>query len=632
MYRENPPDVAFKRILFILPIFVFLLILLWNFYKLQINKGESFQSVSKSNIIRSFDVLPIRGDIHDRNNKLLVDSRPAYSVLISPYLFKTDTVLRAKFFAILSDSIAEKNTLKRLKKRRYGKNEKMLVKRHISQKLMTEIIENSVELPGISVRVDPKRHRMQNIRASHTIGYIKEVTDRELDKFKQYKLGDVIGKSGIERQYDSILFGVKGKKNYVADAYGNPVSELQDEFGFEEKAVDGRDLYLTLDSKMQSVAESLMVGKRGSIVAIDAKTGGVLSIVSSPDYEPDILAKPISNKDWTRLISRKQGMALLNRSLRGQYPPGSVYKMIPLIAALNEGIVSKNWKVKCEGSYSLSDRDIHCWNRKGHGEVNAKTAISSSCNVYFYHLIQKVGLERWAKYSRLFQFGKITNIDLPGEKKGVVPDSSYYKKNKQFFSKGKLLNLAIGQGELLTTPLQIAQYTQIIANKGRFFRPHLLDGTTKKYGDKIIPEVFEEKTIDIEIKDHVWRTIFSGMKHCVNGKYFATGKNARIEKVVVMGKTGTAQVPPRKSHSWFTGFAPEKDPEIVVTILIEHGGSGGGVAAPVARSVFEQYFYGKVLAPKPIIIEDDVEPIEIPEIVLPLFDVRLPMKKEELDE
>ena len=627
MYRENPADSSIKRFVLIVPFGILLIILLWNYRELQIVESDKFLNVAQKNIIRSFDLLPTRGDIYDRKKRLIVDSRPAYSIYISPSVFKKDTSLVSRLDFIMEDSIATFYMKKRLKKRRYSSIEKILVKRHISDELMALLIENKESLPGVRVEVDPKRNRASDIKASHTLGYIKEINEKQLRKNPRFKRGDVIGKQGIEKRYNAELFGRRGSKSYVADAYGNPVKELDEAFGGEEAAIDGKDLYLTLDIDLQHLAEKLLNGKRGSIVALDPKTGGILAIASAPTYKPELLAKSISVKDWKWLTNKKQGEALLDRSVKGQYPPGSVYKMVALIAGLNEGLVSKRWKVLCTGGYDAGDRIIHCWNRKGHGEVNATTAISGSCNIYFFHLIQKIGLDKWAEYSRAFGFGSKTGVDLPTEKRGLVPTSNFYDGKRYYYTLGKPLNLSIGQGELLVTPMQLATYTMMIANKGRYKQPHLLSGIADKYSKTIVPQYYKDKEVPINISEKVWKTVFRGLSHCVNGK-FQTGKHAKLDDILVAGKTGSAQVPPRMSHAWFTSFAPVKNPEIVVTVLIENGGGGGVIAAPIARQILEQYFYGRVLPPKPVLVVPD-EPIIIPEATLPAINLSIPYEIED---
>ena len=628
MYRENPADSSLKRFVIIIPFVVLTFFLMGSYYNLQIVEHDKFLSVANKNIIRSIDLLPTRGDIYDRKKRLIVDSRPAFSIYIQPKLFKNDTLLQQRLSKLIDDSLATELMKSRLEKRRYSPLEKILVKRHISDELMSQIVENKKFLPGVWVDVDPKRNRAEDIKASHTLGYVKEINEQQLKENPFFKRGDVIGKKGVERRYNNELFGTRGYKSYVADAYGNPVKALDDEFGTEERAIDGKDLYLTLDVDLQRLAEKRLEGKRGAIVVLDAKTSGILAIASAPTYSPELLSKPISTKDWKWLTSEEEGKPLLNRTVHGIYPPGSVYKMVALIAGLNEGYINRKWKVECTGGYSIGDRVIHCWNRKGHGEVNAITAISGSCNVYFFHLIQKIGLDKWAEYSRAFGFGSKTGVDLPIEYKGLVPTSQFYKGGKHYYTTGKLLNLSIGQGELLTTPLQVAHYTLMLANKGRFKKPHLLSGMAEKYSKTIIPKYYRDYDVPIKISDKVWKTVFRGMNVCVNGE-FQTGRFAKLEDIIVAGKTGTAQVPPKKSHSWFTAFAPLKNPEIVVTVLVEHGGGGGAVAAPITRMLLEQYFYGKVLPPKPV--EDLVpdEPIILPEPVLPTINVTIPYEIED---
>jgi penicillin-binding protein 2 len=589
-------------------------ILTTAFYQLQITEGAVYLQSSSSNVIRQKEILPTRGDIYDRNGKIIVDNRPAFSLYVSPKIIKADTTIKRTLADVLNDSTLD---FKRIYKRRYASSERVLLKRHISNEEMARIIENKPFLDGVYIESDPRRNHHDAFDATHVVGYVSEVSDELLKTMVGYKAGDQVGRNGLEMMYEEDLFGEKGSDSQIYDALGNPVASLGAEMTYSVPEVDGHDLYTTIDSRIQFVAESLLIDKTGSIVVLDTRDGGVLAMASSPSYAPELRTKPIPQKVWDELLDPKNKNPFLNRAIQGRYPPGSTYKMVAAITALNERLVTPDWTVTCEGYVMIGNQTVRCWNHKGHGEMNLLQAIRSSCNIYFYSLGLKIGLEKWEAYSKAFQFGKKTNIDLPRESDGLVPSVDYYKRRYPGGHRpGHLAILAIGQGELLTTPLQMAQFMMILANRGTFFQPHFLKGFSEKYKNDVTLYPAVKKQIPIEFKKAHWDLIRRGMFNAVNSKYGATAWRTRLPDVDIAGKTGTAQVPPNNPHSWFTGFAPYENPEIAVVVIIENGGSGGGVATGIARALFEQHFYGFV---KRYVYVPPVESaiIEIPDLVVP---------------
>jgi penicillin-binding protein 2 len=400
----------------------------------------------------------------------------------------------------------------------------------------------------------------------------------------------MVGKAGLEFSYDASLRGVKGMQFVQVDAEGRDLGL----FGIDRN-IDiqpGMDLYMTLDYNFQQFAESLMVDKRGAIVALDTRTGGVLAFVSKPDYDPRILTGKITSDVWTKLQS-DTSHPLYNRVVQSRYPPGSTYKLVAAIAALQEGIITPRWSAYCPGYFKLGRKTIHCWNEGGHGEIDLLQAIKGSCNVYFYQLGLKIGLETWSEYSKRFFFGSPTGIDLPSESSGLVPTVEYFNRvyGEGGWTKGNLANLAIGQGELLTTPLQMAQFAMIMATKGIVHSPHFASFLYDKLNEKEMP--FPTKTKSVKgISADVYDIIRQGMRQVVDG---GTGWRASVPGIEVAGKTGTSQNPHGEPHAWFIGFAPYENPTIAIAVIIENGGGGGAFAAPLAERCLEKYFYGRIL-------------------------------------
>lgn len=627
MSQEVNSNTFIKGISFITLSLIFIVTLIYQYYRVQVLEAENYKAFSTNNIVRQNTIYPIRGDIYDINNETIVDNRPAFSLYVTPRIVKNDTILQHKLIQIIEDSVVN---FDRIFRRRYADSESVLLKRHISPELMAKIIENKDNLPGVFIQSDPKRNHASHMNATHILGYVSEINDKELKQMDKYRAGDIIGKNGIEKSYDKELYGKKGLTSKIYDALGNEVSDLGDNLSYHIDEKDGFDLYTTIDSKVQFVAESLMVNRIGSIVMLDVRNGGVIAMASAPTYDPELRTKTIPIDVWNELIDPKNNKPLLNRSIQGLYPPGSTYKMIAALTALNENLVDKDWKVLCEGALKIGNKYIKCWNHKGHGEVKMTQAIRSSCNIYFYKLGLKIGLDNWEEYSKTFLFGQKTGIDIPLENHGLVPSKAYYEKKYEYgYSQGHLAILAIGQGELLVTPLQVAQYTMIIANEGNYFKPHFVRGYSEKYKNNIQTILYEQRRINKEFKPEHWSLIKTGMFNAVNAKYGTTARLARLPDISVSGKTGTAQVPPKLPHSWFIGFAPSENPEIAITVLVENGGSGGGTATPIARQIMEQYFYGKILKYRPIKPDTTtMEILEIPDLVVPKIDSLINFKIE----
>ena len=423
------------------------------------------------------------------------------------------------------------------------------------------------------------------------LGYIGEISVAELENLagEGYKKGDIIGKRGIEAEYDQLLRGKEGVEYVEVDARGRRVRKLTSPKPIPP--VPGDNLILSLDTDIQALAERLLRGKRASAVMLNVKDGSVLALVSMPDYDLNDFSGVLTTKIWKKYFENPNH-PMYNRAVQSSYPPGSTFKPVIALAGLDSKIITEHFSATCRGFLRYGRRNYYCWYKKGHGTLDLIHGIENSCNVYFYNLGIKVGVDVWADYARRLHFGEKTGIDLPHENSGLVPDRKYLDKKfgKDKWSKGLMLNMAIGQGDLLVTPLQMAQMAMIIANDGLGFRPHLLLGVEHVQTGK--KEWVQPDSFRVAIHKKYFEIVKEGMRLVVNGPT-GTGHRARLPEIVVAGKTGTTQNPHGKDHAWFIGFAPFENPEVAVAVMVENGGYGGSVAAPVAHDMLQLYFQKK---------------------------------------
>ncbi len=561
--------------------------------QLQLYQWDKYFRESEKNRIRDIIIEPLRGLIFDRNGEILVDNRPNYSVSVVPYEFlKADSAI-----ILLSEILNQRpDALKRkINEDKRGNFSPVKINRQIDFKVLSAIEERLLDLPGVFYNTESRRYYPGGIKAPHLFGYLGEITSAELKKFKNanYKQGDSIGKNGIELQDEEYLRGTPGVKYIEVDVLGREVRNLTDLGG--QSPDPGRDIFLTIHADIQRYLEDVMADKKGAAVVLDPRNGDVLALMSKPDYDPEIFSNPLTPETWNQLVNH-ENKPLYNRASQSLFPPGSTYKLVLAAAGLETGDINLEERVLCTGAHRLGNRLFHCWKKTGHGEVNFMAAVEQSCNVYFWEKSRDIGLGKWSEFSQNFQFGKLTKIDLPNESPGLVPTKEYFdqKYGEKKWTRGLVLNLVVGQGDLLTTPLQMAQFAMILGNEGVLFRPHLV----KKNQDPLTGEVVFTKVDSIQIQGiskKTYRTIKQGMNLVVNGVK-GTAKSARIRGVTVCGKTGTAQNPHGNDHAWFIGFAPMDKPEIAFCIMVENGGSGGAVAAPIAGGVLSIYFKNKNFA------------------------------------
>jgi len=564
--------------IFIVICFLILIISLWY---LQMIKGEEFKERAVENCIRSLVEDAPRGRIYDRQEELLVTNRPVVVVSIIPAEVDDLEKLSERLSKIIDVSSKEISQI--IKNYRENPFKPVKILDDCKTNKIVEIEERKDELKGVLLEVKPRRDYLYHDLAAHSLGYVGEINKEELQQYGNPKFqgGDILGKAGLEKYYDDILRGEKGGREVEVDASGQEIAVL-----LYQKPVPGRDLVLTIDKDLQLYGENLLFGKKGSIVVSDPNTGEILTLVNRPSFDPNLFANGISSSDWQRLSSDTD-YPLTNRSVQGLYSPGSIFKVVTAAAALEEGVTDIKRKIYCPGTFELADRVFNCSKETGHGSLSIVDAIAHSCNVYFYTLGQDLGIERFNKYMQKFGLGEKTGIDLPEEAIGTVPSAQWKEREiKEIWFPGDTINLSIGQGYLLLTPLVVHSLITTIASEGEVYKLHLVkkiisaDGNTI---EEIMPITHKKVNFSLDtfkiIKEGLRQTILKG-----------TGWRANIQELAVAGKTGTAQNPQGETHAWFIGFAPYENPEVCITVFIENGGEGGVVAAPIAQAMLEKYF------------------------------------------
>lgn len=562
-------------------------LLISRLWYLQVIRGEYFRNLSENNRTRTIRTVAPRGYIYDRDGKVLVRNRPSFNIALmledTPNV--SETLKRLAFISGRDISELEKNFTSDKKRRHF---EPQVVLQDVSREELARIKANTYQLPGVIVEVVPTRILPNGILAAQLLGYVREISREQLEKMqdKQYLRGDKVGQAGLEQQYESILRGRSGFVRVEVDASGNRRGEL----GIVDD-VPGSDLYLSLDTDLQRVAEASLGDNHGAVVAIDPLNGEVLALASSPSYDPNTFSGRMTSEEW-KAVSENRANPLRNRAISDVYPPGSTFKLISASAALAEKVISETSGITCPG-YFLLGRRWHCHKHSGHGTVSIRDAVMQSCNVFFYNVGQMLGVERLSEYSMLFGLGAVTGIDVPGEASGLVPTPSWKKeKIGERWYPGDTIPFSIGQGYLSATPLQMAVAASVIANGGTVYQPHLLRRSVNhETGDESVLALKEARKIDIS--ENVWRKVRSFAVDVVSGER-GTGKRAAIEGIVIGGKTGTAQAGAvgqgLEDHAWFISFAPADAPRIAMAILVEHGGHGGVTAAPISKAVMEVYF------------------------------------------
>ncbi|MFQ5901525.1 MAG: penicillin-binding protein 2 [Thermodesulfobacteriota bacterium] len=586
-----------SRIHYVVGITVFaFLILLYMFWYLQIIKGEEFIELSENNRVRLVRTTAHRGKIFDRNGKVLVENRPAFILTVVPEDVRDWEKLKERLTNLVQISKEEiQDRLEKAKGRPPFKS--IVLKRDLSWEEVARLEMFKIDIPGISMDIEPRRFYPYGSFASHLLGYLGEIDMAQLKTpgFAKYSQGDLIGKDGVEEKMEKYLTGTKGGRQIEVDAFGRVKKVLH-----QVEPLRGNDVYLTIDFELQNTAEEALREKVGTVVALDPQTGKLLVMVNSPSFDPNLFSGGISMENWNKLITNPYRV-LENKAIQGQYPPASTFKIVTAAASLEEGVITPDTKLFSGSSFKLGRRTFRDWKKEGHGYIDIYDAIVESSDTFFYQIGLSLGVDRLANYARGFGLGKKTGIALNNEKNGLVPNSEWKRKviGKRWFD-GETLTIAIGQGYLLATPLQMLNLFSAVANGGKLFQPQIVE-RVEANGDNIsIPFTPREMgRLPISAKNlNLIRNALLGVVEEDNG----TGRIMRIKGAKVAGKTGTAQVVSLREtdqekeipyklrdHSWFVGFAPFERPEIVVAVLVEHGGYGAVTAAPIAKKVIEAY-------------------------------------------
>lgn len=574
-----------RRIFISMYIVIFLSgILLLRLWDLQIVKGSEYKKIAERNRLRVIDIPAPRGVIYDRNNNALVDNIPSFDISVVKEDLPGDPETLSALGRLLG---LEPNEIKeRLQKAPANLSGDVKLKQGVSFEEVARIEARKIDFPWLRIDVVVRREYLYSHVASHVIGYLGRLSPKQL---KEPEYSDVpreafIGQGGVEKVYDRFLRGSAGKRIIEVDATGRIIRGVG-----SQPYVKGKDIRLTIDLKLQTAAEEALLGKAGAVVALDPNTGEILALASAPSFDPNLFARGINYEDW-RIILYNPLNPLINRAIQSQQPPGSTFKIITALAALQEGIITKDTTFQCNGSIYLG-RVFRCWKEKGHGRTDLHRAIVESCDVYFYEVGRRMGINNIAQYASYFGLGRHTGVELEGERSGILPSTQWkLRTKKQGWYEGETLNTAIGQGYLTVTPLQMARLMAAVVNGGRLYKPHLLK-------DEDTNGMIDE---EIHIKPENLAFIKEALIGVVS-EGGGTGRLAHSNIVTIGGKTGTAQVigenykhrdiPDRyKDHAWFVGFAPQEDPQIVVSVFVEHGGHGGSAAAPIAKKVIEAYF------------------------------------------
>ena len=580
-----------KIFIFIQVLTVFLLL---NFWKIQVLDHKKYWEKSEANRMREIVLPSQRGLIKDRGETILADNKASFKVsIIRENCEDYDKSCRkiSRLLKIEEDVLKER--IKRYES--FPVFKPIVIKENLSFEEVAVIEARKLEFPELFLQAEPKRFYPFGNLAAHALGYIQELSGEEIKNglYQQRRLGDLIGKTGVEKVYESTLVGTDGEALEIVDSMGRSKGEIA-----KREPEKGQNIILTLDYDLQEKAEELLEGREGAVVMMDPQTGEILALASYPTFDPNKFIDRFTPEEWLDLINSSE-FPLENRAIRGQYAPGSIFKLVIDLGALELGIVDEETTFTCKGEIEIYNEPFTCWIEKGHGEMNLIQGIRNSCNIYHYQVGKKMGIDEISRYAKMLGFGAKTGIDLPGEKTGLVPNPQWKREvRKERWQPGETISVAIGQGPLMVTPLQVALYTSIIANRGRKVTPHLLN--SQSLAGK---RVFSEKdAVDIELS--TFETVIQGMWEVVNKG--GTGWAANVKGFDICGKTGSTQListekdkekkveeeeeeEETKTHSWFTGFAPRDNPKIVVTVIIEYGGMGGATAAPLARKLFNSY-------------------------------------------
>ena len=589
--------VVFSSVIMLLMTFI----LVFRLFNLQITKHAYYVEEALGNQMQNLPITPIRGDIFDRNGKILATNKFSYRLTITPEKVTNlnDTLIELEINEYINSKDIE-NFNKNLK--RYKKFHNIPIKFNLSESLAAAFLVDN-QMPG--VEVEPYFHRVYPYgeSSSHVIGYVSSMSKEDKSKYdkKNYEGTSFVGKIGIEKQYENLLHGKSGVKQIERNVAGRVVDSK-----IIIPSIPGQDLYLNIDIDLQLKAESLLGNTRGVIALIDVNDGSVLSLASTPSFNPNWFVNGISLKLYKELKDNED-LPLFDRSTKGLYPPGSTIKPMVALAGLEQKNITIKHSVFCPGFYKLTDysRKFNDWKRTGHGRVDTIESIAQSCDVFFYDLAYRMGIDQIHDSLSYFQFGNKTGIDLPGELGGILPSREWKKINKdEPWYRGETLITGIGQGFMTASPIQLALATGAIANKGNLQTPRVLMHSQSKNGESYLESIPKSKQIPIKDINN-WELIIEAMKQTIYGKLGTAKRLNNKLNYTLAGKTGTAQVfgldpeeeyiaenidEKLRDHALFTAFAPINNPQVAIAVIVENAGSGSSKAAPLARELLDEYF------------------------------------------
>lgn len=574
------------------------------YWYVQIVRGDYYFELSENNRIRSVKLTAPRGYVLDRNGSVLVENEPAYSLQL--YRREAKNLAASVDFAVKQLGIPADAIRARLARgRRYPEFVPIPIAENLSLEEVAAIEVHAPEHPEFAIAVSQRRLYKRGGSASHVLGYLAEATADQIKRSgNAYSLGDWIGQKGVESSYEKLLGGANGERRVIVDSHAREIAE---ESRSESRA--GQNLFLTIDRELQQLGEELFADKVGSAVALDPRSGEILALVSSPSYDPNWFTRRVTPEEWTKLLADPDH-PLQNRAIQNTYSPGSVFKIFLAYGALAKGWVDPDWQVFCPGYATFYGRTFRCHRKGGHGLVNLRNAIKLSCDVYFYNLGRRLGVDRIAEIARDFGFGEPTGIDLAHEKPGLVPSEEWARTRRGArWYPSETISVSIGQGPLLMTPMQVARAVSALVTGGKLPTPHLFYasqdpqmGARLRYRGEVRQSLAIDPTQLAIVKNGMWAVV---------NEAGGTAFGSHVPGIEIGGKTGTVQVAGRdavpregidrsrlEDHAWFTGFAPVGDPKIVVVVFVEHGGHGSSAAAPIARRLIARYF-GIDLAPRP---------------------------------
>lgn len=573
-------------------------VLIVRLFYLQVVEGEEFRRLSENNCIRLYSLDSPRGLIFDNANKLLVDNRPSFDLgIVLKDAKPVDQTIRklAEYINVPLEKIEERIP----EKRGLSSYKPIQLRQDIGRDTLAAIEVHKFDLPGVIVNVRPLRHYIHRGTAAHVLGYLGEINAGELrsGNYPECRPGDYIGKFGIEKTYEKFLKGKRGGRQVEVNASGQVVRVLK-----TVDATPGNNILLTIDVELQKKAEDMLKGKAGSVVAMEPSTGKILIMASSPSFNQNAFVSGLTQKEWNNLISNPM-KPMINKALQAEYPPASTFKIVTAMAGLEEGVIDEETTVFCKGYYKYGNRIYRCWKRGGHGTVDIVDALAKSCDVFFYQVGQKLGVDTLAWYANACGLGSQTGIKLENEESGLIPTAEW--KRKRFgvpWQGGETLSIAIGQGYNLVTPLQMAVLTSAIATDGMIMEPIILKSIETVKGENI--KKWKAKTVGrIPANARTLAIIKKGLLNVVNTRE-GTASLVKLENVDISGKTGTAQVVSRKEsdaddekdipdafkpHAWFVAYAPSDNPKIALAVFVEHGEHGSSTCGPIARELIKSY-------------------------------------------